>query len=109
LTLYAVGVRAWGRMPEWLGASWNESGSSFGPAHMALTIHALEELEHDGLTGEDLEQILLSGRIVERQRDAETGHRRYLVLGRCLSEEPAYAVVKFANPRRVLVLTVFLA
>ncbi len=74
-----------------------------------LTIHALEELEHDGLTGEDLEQILLSGRIVGRQRDAETGHRKYLVLGRCLSEDPAYAVVKFADPKRVLVLTVFLA
>ena len=74
-----------------------------------LTIHALEELEYDGLTGQDLEQILLSGRIVERQRDAKTGHRKYLVLGRCLSEDPAYAVVKFADPKRILVLTVFLA
>ncbi|MDL2717234.1 MAG: DUF4258 domain-containing protein [Acidobacteriota bacterium] len=74
-----------------------------------LTIHALEELEHDGLAGEDLERILLSGRIVERQRDADTGHYKYLVLGQCRSETPAYAVVKFADPKRVLVLTVFLA
>jgi hypothetical protein len=70
-----------------------------------LTIHALEELENDDLTAEDLEQVLCSGNIVERQWDAETGDRKYVIVGRCLSEDQAYAVVKFAEP----VLTIFLA
>ena len=74
-----------------------------------LTIHALEELESDDLTGEDLEAILLSGKVIRRQRDAQTGDRKYVVLGRCLSRLPACAVVKFADPDRLLVVTVFLA
>ena len=74
-----------------------------------LTSHALEELESDDLAGEDLEQILLGGRIVERQRDAETGDHKYVFFGTCFSGAPAYAVVKFAHPERLLVVTVFLA
>jgi hypothetical protein len=73
-----------------------------------LTIHALEELESDDLAAEDLEQILLLGRIVEHQRDAETGDRKYVFLGTCISGAPAYAVVKFAYSERLLVVTVFL-
>jgi hypothetical protein len=71
-----------------------------------LTIHALES---DDLAAEDLEQILLLGRIVEHQRDAETGDRKYVFLGTCISGAPAYAVVKFAYSERLLVVTVFLA
>lgn len=74
-----------------------------------LTIHALEELENDDLTGEDLEAILLSGQIVQRQRDEQTGDLKYVIRGPCLTGEAALAVVKLGESRRILVLTVFFA
>lgn len=74
-----------------------------------LTIHALEELENDDLTDEDLEAILFSGQIVRRQRDEQTGDLKYVIRGFCLAGEAAFAVVKVAESKRILVLTVFLA
>lgn len=38
----------------------------------AVSLHAAEELEDDGLTILDLESILLSGTFIERQRDRTT-------------------------------------
>ena len=34
-----------------------------------VTLHGHEEMEADGLTVYDVEHVILSGRIVERQRD----------------------------------------
>jgi hypothetical protein len=37
-----------------------------------VSLHAAEELEDDNLTILDLENIILTGQIVQRQRDAKT-------------------------------------
>jgi hypothetical protein len=43
-----------------------------------MTVHAEEEMDSDGLSIFDVEQIILTGRVVERQKDAETDEWKYL-------------------------------
>jgi len=38
-----------------------------------MTIHAEEEMDDDGLTIFDVERGILTGKIVERQKDKKTG------------------------------------
>ena len=46
-----------------------------------MTSHGLDEMEADGLNLFDVERCLLTGHIVERQRDRDTGEWKYLVSG----------------------------
>jgi len=49
-----------------------------------MTLHAEEEMDHDGLTIFDIEHGLLTGEIIERQKDQKTGEWKYLVEGQTL-------------------------
>jgi hypothetical protein len=42
-----------------------------------VTLHAVEELEDEGLSVFDVEHAFLTGKIAGRQRDAETGEWKY--------------------------------
>jgi hypothetical protein len=75
----------------------------------AVSIHAAEELDDDNLTVLDLENIVLTGAIVERQRDRQTREVKYIVRGRTLSDGFAEAVVKFAPDGALFVLTIYRA
>ena len=59
-----------------------------------VSTHAAEELEDDNLTILDLENIILSGQITERQRDLQTRESKVLVSGITLDGKPAQTVVK---------------
>ena len=74
-----------------------------------VSIHAEEEMDEDGLTVFDLERVLLTGAIVERQKDHETGERKYLVRGRTIDYGRATVVVKLSPTGRLVVITVFVA
>ena len=41
--------------------------------HYVMTLHAEEEMNDDDLTIFDVERALLTGEIIERQRDHKTG------------------------------------
>ena len=73
----------------------------------ALSIHAAEELEDDNLTILDFENIVLTGAIVERQRDRQTREIKYMVRGNTLSGVPAEAVVKIAAVGNLFPLSVY--
>jgi len=75
----------------------------------AVSIHAAEELDDDDLTILDLENIILTGAIVERQRDRQTREVKYIVRGNTLSGVPAEAVVKPAPDGNLFVITVYRA
>jgi hypothetical protein len=75
----------------------------------AVSIHAAEELEDDNFTVLDLENIILTGSIVERQRDRQTREVKYIVRGNTLSDVPAETVVKLAPEGTLFVLTVYRA
>lgn len=46
-----------------------------------MTVHDQEEMEADGLTLEDVEHVLSTGEIVQRQNDQHTGEAKYLLEG----------------------------
>jgi hypothetical protein len=44
-----------------------------------MTLHAEEEMDSDDLSIFDVEHTILTGRIVERQKDNETSEWKYLI------------------------------
>lgn len=72
-----------------------------------MTIHAVEEMEADGLTLFDVEHCILSGKIVERQKDRKTDEWKYLVEGQTLADDKAVVVAKIAPTGKLVILTVY--
>ena len=73
-----------------------------------VSIHAAEELDDDNLTILDLENILLTGQIIARQRDRTTHEVKCVVRGVTLGGEAAEAIVKVGSPGTLVVITVYL-
>jgi hypothetical protein len=72
-----------------------------------MTLHAEEEMDEDGLTIFDVESIVLSGNIVERQKDPSIGEWKHLVKGETLSRNPAIVVTKISPTGKLVFVTVF--
>ena len=72
-----------------------------------VSIHAAEELEDDNLTILDLENIVLTGRIVERQKDREARESKFIVRGRTLDARGAEAIVKISLAGILYFVTVY--
>ena len=66
-----------------------------------LSIHALEEM------AEDVENVILTGSIVERQIDRATRERKYVFLGRDLAGDPVGVVAKIGAAGKAVILTVY--
>ncbi len=47
-----------------------------------MTLHADEEMDDDGLTIFDIENGILTGTIIERQKDRKAKEQKYLVRGK---------------------------
>ena len=73
-----------------------------------VSIHAAEELDDDNLTILDLENIILTGEIAERQRDRRTREVKFVVRGRTIEGQEAEAVVKFSQIGALFIITVYL-
>lgn len=58
-----------------------------------LTVHAAEEMENDQLTIFDVENCILTGGIIEKQKDKNTGELKYVVKGKCYSSKRDFLVV----------------
>ena len=72
-----------------------------------MTVHANDEMDEDGLTIFDVESVILSGKIIERQKDQSTGEWKYLVKGESLAGESAVTVTKISPTGKLVFLTVF--
>ena len=73
-----------------------------------VTLHADDELNADGLTVYDLERVVLTGEIVEKQRDRNTAESKYRIRGQTIDGLSAEAVAKIAITDKVVFLTVYL-
>ncbi len=51
-----------------------------------MTLHAEEEMNEDDMNIFDVERVLLSGKIIEIQKDRNTAERKYIVEGRLFDE-----------------------
>ena len=73
-----------------------------------MTLHAEEEMDNDGLTIFDVEHGLLTGEIIERQKDKKTGEWKYLVEGQTLEDHPVVIATKLSPTDTLVIITVYL-
>ena len=74
-----------------------------------MTLHAEEEMDNDDLTIYDVESVILTGEIVEQQRDRGTEERKYLVRGHTSTGVTVAIVVsKFGFTDKLVILTVYI-
>lgn len=72
-----------------------------------MTLHAEEEMDQDGLTIFDVESVILTGDVIEQQRDRGSRERKYVVRGETLDgERSAVAVTKLGPTDKLVILTV---
>ncbi len=73
-----------------------------------MTIHADEEMDEDELNIFDIESAILTGEIIERQRDRKTKEVKYLVRGQTVEgTRLVVAVTKFGRTGKLVILTVY--
>ncbi len=72
-----------------------------------MTLHAEDEMEDDELSIFDVESVILTGEIVERQKDQQPDQWKYLMTGSCLSGESACVAGRLSIMGKLVIITVF--
>ena len=72
-----------------------------------MTVHAEEEMESDELSIFDVEQVILTGRIIERQKELDTGEWKYLVRGKSAAGDDAVVVCRLSLTGKLIIITVY--
>ena len=73
-----------------------------------MTTHADEEADADDFSVFDVESAILTGKIVERQMETETGEWKYVVSGEAVDGRPLSVVAKFGTSAQMLyILTIY--
>lgn len=76
--------------------------------HYVMTLHAEEEMDEDGLTIFDVERGILTGEIIERQKDHNLGDWKYLVQGQTVVGKQVIVVTKLSPMNKLVIITVYL-
>ena len=74
-----------------------------------VSVHAAEEIDDDNITILDLENIILTRKIIERQRDPRTKEVKCVIHGITLDEREAETVVKIGPTGKLFIITAYLA
>jgi hypothetical protein len=72
-----------------------------------ITRHARQKLWSANLTAFDLESIVLSGRIVSRQRGRAHGDWKWVIEGTTRDGQVAAAVVRLSSTGKLVFITVY--
>ena len=72
-----------------------------------MTVHAEEEMSDDELTIFDVERVILTGTIVERQIDKQSSEWKYMVAGELLHGEVVTVVAKLSIMGKLVIITVY--
>lgn len=72
-----------------------------------VSIHATEEMENDNLTIFDLENIILTGEIIERQRDFKTREIKCVIRGLTKGIQNAETIIKIGPLGQLFFITVY--
>jgi len=73
-----------------------------------MTLHGEEEMNEDGLTIYDIERGILTGQILERQKDKATAEWKYLIRGETIEGREIELIVKLGPTGRLVIITVYL-
>ena len=72
-----------------------------------MTLHADDEMLADDLTVYDVESAVLTGQIIERQKDRVSGEWKYLISGQSIAGDSVTVVVKVGPTGKAVFITVF--
>ncbi len=72
-----------------------------------MTLHGEEEMENDNLSILDVENAVLTGQIVERQRDESTGESKYLITGKTVDDLNVTVVAKLGVTGNLVIITLY--
>ena len=72
-----------------------------------VTVHAYDEMAADNFAIWDVESALLNGTITERQRDRETGERKFRIIGWSLDNRQMEVIVKVGVTGKLIIITVY--
>ena len=72
-----------------------------------MTLHAEEEMDEDELSIFDIESLILTGSIIERQRDSETAEWKYIIEGGTIEGSIACVVGKISVTSMLVIITVY--
>lgn len=86
---------------------WSHIQAKVRALEYVVTIHADEEMDNDGLSIFDVEQVILAGQIVERQQDRQTQEWKYLIKGQTNDLLNVIVVVKCSATAMVIIITVY--
>ncbi len=70
-----------------------------------LTTHGEEEMDNDSLSIYDVERCILTGRILERQKDKVTAELKYRINGKALSGGEIEVVAKLSPTGKLVIIT----
>jgi len=70
-----------------------------------VTLHALDEIDEDALSVFDVERAILTGEIIQRQRDQTTREWKYLVRGNAIDGRQIVVVSKLGLTDKLVVIT----
>ncbi len=72
-----------------------------------MTIHGEEEMNDDSLSIYDVEHCILTGKILERQKDKVTDEWKYLINGKSLSDSEVEVVAKLSPTGKLVIITLY--
>ena len=72
-----------------------------------MTIHTEEEMNNDCLTIYDVERGILTGKILERQKDTETTEWKYRINGQTISGGEVEIIAKLSPTGKLVIITVY--
>lgn len=72
-----------------------------------MTLYAEEEMTDDMLSIFDVERTILTGKIIERQKDHVTEEWKYIIEGETISAGMAVVVVKLSVTGKLVIITVY--
>ena len=72
-----------------------------------MNLHADEEMAEDNLMLADIEQVIFTGKIRERQKDKNTKEWKYRIRGFSTDGDPVEIVAKLGITGKVIIITVY--
>ena len=72
-----------------------------------MTLHAEEEMHDEDLSISDVERIILTGEIVERQRDTDTAESKYRIRGETVGRTEGELIGKISLTSKLVIITLY--
>jgi hypothetical protein len=73
-----------------------------------MTTHARKEMNDDDSTIFDIESGIMTGTILERQKDKVTSEWKYRIRGKTLKNEQIKVIAKISVTGKIVIITVYL-